>query len=258
MRLALAFALALATASLPLSHARAEEGISEEEDAQARALFLAGKTYFDRGEYAQALEQFSRAYTLSKRAGLLLDAGLSAERAGFFRDAVRYYERYLAQEPDTTHEEELEQRLIGLRQRVARDEQAGLLKKLRESTPDAVTRRKTRSVPEDTGPVEAFAPAPTGTLITWSTAGAGLLTAGIFGTLALLERNKLDDCGPAGCSDDQYSSLRLYNRVTDASLIAAGVFTVAGAIWWLVDGNQERPPHLKLSHAGPSSVALTF
>ncbi len=217
-----------------------------ERDDQARSLYLAGKSYFDRDEYASALEQFARAYELSRHPELLLNAGIAAERAGYLPDAVRYYRRYLDQAPEATQRRELEKRLESLEQRLSRK--------------DSVAAPSDPPIPElldpavKLGPLtEPFPGPPMGSLVAFGIAGTGLVAALTFGVLAGIERRSLGNgCGvDASCAPQDFRALDRYNLITDVSLglLASGV--VAGAIWWLIDGQHTRTKPAPSERATP-------
>ncbi len=210
----------------------AKENVTDE---QARSLYLAGKSYFDREEYASALEQFARAYELSRHPELLLNAGIAAERAGYLPDAMRYYRRYLDQAPEATQRRELEKRLEGLEQRLSREDSAPVPGE--PPIPDLLE----PAVKVD--PLtEPFPGPPMGSLVAFGIAGTGLLAALTFGVLAGIEgRSLADGCGEGTrCAPQEFRALDRYNLITDVTLglVAGGV--VAGAIWWLMDGQRTR------------------
>lgn len=84
-------------------------------DAEARALFEAGRTAFDAGRYEDALQHFQGAYRRSQRPQLLFNVAVAADRAGRVVDAIGAYEKFLESVPDDTQRPWIEARLVELR-----------------------------------------------------------------------------------------------------------------------------------------------
>jgi tetratricopeptide (TPR) repeat protein len=63
-------------------------------DEQARAHFEAGVSYLDDGDYDLAVREFTRAYELSHRAGLLYNLYVAHERSSHLAEAIDYLSRY--------------------------------------------------------------------------------------------------------------------------------------------------------------------
>ncbi|AKF11592.1 hypothetical protein DB32_008741 [Sandaracinus amylolyticus] len=98
---------------------------SSSRDAEARALFEAGRVAFADGRFEDALEYFERSHELSGRPELLYNIGTSSDRLRREREAVSAFEAYLAALPDAPNRREVEGRLRVLREEIAReDEQA--------------------------------------------------------------------------------------------------------------------------------------
>jgi tetratricopeptide (TPR) repeat protein len=67
----------------------------------ARNHFRTGVSYFDRGDYHHALEEFQRARAVQPRPELDFNIGRVYERMGDAAHAARYYQRYLDARPDS-------------------------------------------------------------------------------------------------------------------------------------------------------------
>lgn len=122
-------ALGLATAGtlvgLPAAHAQdaaAQEAPSSSRDAEARALFEAGRVAFGDGRFEDALAHFQRSHELSGRPELLYNIGTTADRLRREAEALEAFEGYLAAVPDAPNRREVEGRLRVLREELAREE----------------------------------------------------------------------------------------------------------------------------------------
>jgi len=199
-----------ATAEEPVAEAPVTDG----EDAQARALFQAGTTYYERGEYAEAYGQFVRAYEISRRPVLMYNASQAAERAGDLEHAIEWLQRFV-DSPDAEAAERDRQRprLANLQARFRREGGA----------------RGPGDGDADDGffmPVPAF--------IAYLVGGAGLLTFATFGILTLHEDGSLSDtCNTRACTSSDLSSLHTFARATDAGWIIGVAGVATGTVLWL-------------------------
>src|SRR5688500_16104728 len=83
---------------------------STQEDA-ARGHFLLGRAHVEAGRFAEAAEQFQRAYDISHRPQLLYNVFLSHRDAGNLPAAIAALRQYLVELPEVTDRPALEQRL---------------------------------------------------------------------------------------------------------------------------------------------------
>lgn len=84
-------------------------------DAEARALFEAGRLAFDAGRYEDALQHFQGAYRRSQRPQLLFNVGVAADRSGRVAEAISAYEKFLESVPEDAQRPWIEARLAELR-----------------------------------------------------------------------------------------------------------------------------------------------
>jgi tetratricopeptide (TPR) repeat protein len=191
-----------------------------EDEAAAQAHFLAGSSYFQRGEYERAMEELEIAYDLSRRPALLYNIALCLERLGRYGEAAERLARYLDEEdPDAIRQRTaLEARLANLRERAALDDE---------------------EVEAPAGP-DLLVPA----VVAFSTGGLGLVGFALFGSLALAEDGSLaSSCGAdttRSCDDAALSDLRTFTVLADVfwplALVGAGTGAV---LLWLHDGDGE-------------------
>ena len=100
---------------------RAEEGAAEGSQpangngAEATRAFLAGKKYFDAGEYALAREQLEKAFALTGDPDLLYNLGQAYRLTGECERALEAYERFLQSAPNSPWAERARSRVTALR-----------------------------------------------------------------------------------------------------------------------------------------------
>jgi tetratricopeptide (TPR) repeat protein len=89
-------------------------------DAEAKALFQAGREAFEGGRYEAALARWQEAYDISGRPALLYNLGLAHDRLRHDDKALWAFKAYLAQVSNIENREEVEGRIKALE--TARDE----------------------------------------------------------------------------------------------------------------------------------------
>lgn len=94
----------------------------EAEQKAARLAFKEGRAAFEQGRFAEALERFEHAYALSERSELLFNIGLAADRIRDDARAIEAFEAYLEATPQSEHREQVQMRVIALRQALAREQ----------------------------------------------------------------------------------------------------------------------------------------
>lgn len=216
-------------------------------DERARRHFESGSSYYDSGNYARALEEFETAFELSSRPALLYNLYIAHERLGHLEEAHSHLERYLREEdiPDDRRVI-LEQRLANLQARMTTS----------ESEPEPTPQPEPEPNPAPAPAAPAAAPAEeessttigTAPLFAFIAAGAGLVMAGVFGMMALVEDGGLE-CSPA-CSEDDVSNLRTYNVIADVSLGVGVLGAVLGAVLLATSGDEEPSPSAWLTPDG--------
>jgi hypothetical protein len=254
---------------------------SAQDDRRARLHFESGASYYESGEYEDALREFQRAYELSRRPQLLFNISLCYQNLGDFERAAAYLERYLNEAPDVENRANLEIRLRRLRERIARPTssvgEAG--PRAGEATPSAAasagsggegsgggsasatsSEQGSSAGPTDGGgavsgtsgqeerapPAAGQAARPrrsiggtgggpnAGAIAGFSFAGAGLIVAGIFGSLTVAEDARLagTPCGLARtCTDPDLGDLRAFAAVTDVGFGVALAGAVVGVLF---------------------------
>ncbi|UJR80837.1 tetratricopeptide repeat protein [Sandaracinus amylolyticus] len=225
-----------------------------QDDQRARLHFESGASYYEAGEYEDALREFQRAYDLSHRPQLFYNLSLCYQNLGDLPQAADYLERYLAEVAEIENRANLEIRLRNLRERIARG-QTGAPEPQPEPTPEttepATTTTATTTPAETTAtttaPVEpapqAEAPLNVPAIAGFSVAALGLVTAVIFGPLTIAEDSSLSNgCGATrSCTDDDLSTMRAFAAVTDVGLGVALAGAAVGVIFLIVGTGESAP-----------------
>lgn len=149
-----------------------DKGPTKADDARARELFMVGKTMYEGGRYASALELFEEAYQLSPRPMLLLSLASTYERLERNEDALRVLREYLPKAPKDKIAT-IDKRIANLE--ALRDEKAA------EAERQAAAAREQVQKPEPE-PVEESSLG----LYGWITTGVGAAVGLGGGTLVLL------------------------------------------------------------------------
>jgi tetratricopeptide (TPR) repeat protein len=110
-------------------------------DDHARKFFEAGRSAYDIGNYAEALNDFQQAYELSDRPQLLYNIGQCADRLRLDETALAAFRRYLERVPDASNRFQVQERVRVLEQVASTKMDAASLK----------------AVADEAGPAEAKA-----------------------------------------------------------------------------------------------------
>lgn len=192
----------------------AAAGAEDGREDEARNLFLAGRSAYDAGRFAEALPHFERAYQLSARPALLFNLGTTHDRLFASERAIHYFERYLEEVPDADNRAFVESRLRILRQ-----------------------------AEQDEDPTPASAGPSVLGIVLVAAGGAALATGAAMGGLALARRGDLDDRCPGGVCPDEaradVDSLRRSSRTADVLLPLGGALVVGGVLAFVLAGGDE-------------------
>jgi tetratricopeptide (TPR) repeat protein len=189
-------------------------------DQTARTHFEAGRAYYETGDYENAIREFTRAYELSHRPGLLVNISGCHERLGQLGPAIERLEQFLRESPDVPERATIELRLQRMRERHAAGETGHEERDDEEGPPP----------PPPAGSSGGSDLVVAGGALL-GVAGAGAIVMAIFGGLAMSEDEAVSaECGAdAGrsCSDERLSDLFAYSVAADVGLAVA---VVAGAV----------------------------
>ena len=247
---AFASVLVLATGASSLSAQPASDA------DRARLHFQTGASYYDAGDYEDALREFQRAHALSQKSELYYNFSLCYQQMGDLEKAIDYLSRYLQEVQEVPNRASLERRLENLRERHAN---AG-----RE--PDPETDPETGPEADPTNPDEASEGSPETesstaesseagagsadgassggrtnipAIIGFSAAGVGVVLAATFGALALKEKGNLEErgCGERIACDA--GKLRTRALLSDLGLALAVAGAALGTVFLIIWGGDD-------------------
>lgn len=196
----------------------------------ARLHFQTGASYYETGNYAEALREFQRSYEISRRPELFHNYSRCYEHLGDMPNAVLYLRRYLQEVPNIENRDTLEVRLRNLEQRAA-------------ANPSPVPPES--DTPPTSQPTTGGGELPVGPIVAFGVAGAALIAGGITGGLVLGEHSALQGtCGTdRSCTDADLSTMRALTVVTDVSFaVSLASAAVATVLLFVTGTGGESPP----------------
>ncbi len=270
----LAIALMLAPAAVLAQDAPAPV---EDPELEAKALFRLGRTAFQAGDDATALEHWNKAYGWSGRSVLKYNIGRAHENLGHVAEAIAAYDSYLKWEGDSQMADEVRGRIVRLKASLA-----STLPPPQEADP--YTRFNGDPSPGKTPPARSPARSParapvepvvasTGKPareasqgVRWppiavlAISGALMLGGGTTGAMALGKDSELHAlCGaPRKCAPEDVAAGRRLGADVDSLSLSADIMLALGAvgtafgIWLLIDGEAEDAPQVACTLDGCS------
>lgn len=239
-------------------------------DEQARTHFQAGQLYFNDAEYAQAAHEFTRAYELSGRPEMLLNASMAHERALDLDNAVAVLDRLLAAHAELPTKAQVVARrdhLNALRARMAEGQQVSEQEVAEGSdSQEVLALEQNRGEAEGTSVTDHRAPAGATSdgpnWLFWGlTAGSAVSLAGAGATYALAlgaESDLEKDC-TMGCTQAEVDDSGGPTMQTTAFVLAGlgGALAIAAITVALLpeDSETTQAPSVALS-ISPRGVAV--
>jgi tetratricopeptide (TPR) repeat protein len=89
-----------------------------EDEPIARAHYMTGLAYYDKGDYHEAVREFVAAYALAPRAPLLYNIARAYEKLGDAGRAIDFYQRFLKTGPDAIEHDAAAVQITALRGKV--------------------------------------------------------------------------------------------------------------------------------------------
>lgn len=240
------FVIALGVALSVSGSAWAQKCDSEPAKKAARD----GKSKYDRGDYAKAIELFEKAYDECPSTWLLFNLGQAHRMLGNNEQAITFYRSWLRESPDADPavRKEVEARIVELAGIVAAQRQTA------EKPPTGATvdAPPERDAQEPAPVVEAPSAPPSEPLErppwysdrwAWVFAGAGVAVAVTGGAFLLSAEGLEDDAASAG---DERSAASLYDEsdghrtTATVLLIGGGALVATGVVLFAINPAPER------------------
>lgn len=209
--------------------------VSSSDQEAAKAHFLAGSSYYEAANYADAVKEFNEAYRLSKRPDLLYNIALGYERLSDYDNAIATLRRYLVEKVNAPDRNLIEGRIKNLER----------LRDIRNNPPVAPAPTPAPA------PEKSPEPAPARAKLKLHTLGYAGIGAGSLGVVLLLSsvgtgltaKKKADqlaeDCPTRVNCDPSLRTVQQQGRrmalATDVMLGIGAVALVAGVALLVVD-----------------------
>jgi tetratricopeptide (TPR) repeat protein len=230
---------------------------------EARAHFLLGRSFHDKGEFAKAAEQFELAYAASGRPALLYNLFVAYRDANDAKHAADALRRYLALEQNVENRPQLEAKLEAMDAALAAqviEEAANPQPAQEEAQPsDEPQPVPVSDVEPMTEPEESSF--PIGPVIVMGVGGAMMLGSIATGLMASGAQSDLEKECPTrmNCSadlEDTASKGETMALVTDI-LLFGGIAVAAGGAAWLLLGSGGSESSASARDATHASVMCT-
>lgn len=219
---------------------------AETDEKTARAYFAAGDGHYRAGRFEEAAADFLKAYALSKKPALLLNAYFAYRDLGDDERAAAALRQYLAEEKDVDDRATLEGRLAGHEKRVAerRELERQAAERLEAQRRAEEEARQTKLAQAEARKAEDAGPG----VWPWVLVGVGgaAVVGGVVSAVVAsgkhsdLEEACPGDVCPAGVDlADRRSDVKLFAGLADGLLFGGAALAGAGLVWWLLSGSGE-------------------
>lgn len=270
-------ALAVLAVSLAAGGAARAAELTPQQKAEMKSLYERATRAYDVGKYAEAIEEYQKAYEIGGDPPMLYNIAQSYRLNDQPGEAVRFYRRYLQRAPQARNREDVERKIAELERSIEerRKAQAAVTPPPPPPVPTpSTTTPSTGPVVGPPSPVVTPPPAPetgngtvgeltqtaqppeehissTRKIVGWSVIGAGVLAGGFAGVFGMIAKGKADDVTKASMNmgvfnpDDQTDGKNA-SRMAVGLGIAGGAAVVTGVIILLTgesssDGAAEAP-----------------
>lgn len=212
--------------------ALAQSAPTEAQLAQAKDLFMSGRTLYEEGRYEEAIQDWQESHRLSGEPVLLYNIANAYERLGDYDNAIRTLEQYkLAADPG--ERAAIERRVESLT--IRRDQLAA------QQAPPETTTPPPSDPGTNVGTVEPSRP-PIAPIALMGVGVAGLGAGAAFGLSARGARAEASSlCLDGYCPDtaaEAISQDRRMSALADVGFVVGGVSLATGATLLLLGGRQ--------------------
>ncbi len=229
MKLALPLLCVLLAAASPARADKSRRAIADE----AREHYQKGITHYDLADYDAAIDEFKKAYDLSKEPGLLFNLAQAARLKKDWRQALQFYENFIGLKPDTPNRADVDAQIEKMKAALAAEqaEQRRLAEQRAAARPVVGSAPTiTASPPERSQP---FLATRRGRAITGLAAAgaAALITGAITGGVSLADRSDYDaGCNRGACDHGLYDAGRSLAIGTDVLLSLGGACALVAIV----------------------------
>ncbi|MFK7986051.1 MAG: tol-pal system YbgF family protein [Sandaracinaceae bacterium] len=212
---------AMLTVALPGTAFAQDTGPSATDDAEARALFLAGQQAFSAAHFDRALEYFQRAFELSDRPELLFNIANCHDRLHQNQEAFNAFNLYLERVGDAPNAPFARTRIAALEQAIAEDAAAAPAESAeRPTTVSASPRSSTAAT--DPGATEGGG-GLSGAGLALTVVGGAIVLGGVGTAFWYLDReNAVEQCGGTCMNRTDLEGERDSALITMSALLAGG------------------------------------
>lgn len=256
--LVLLFVLVMASSALPVL----AQGADESMDAEAHALFEAGRTAFAAGRFSDALGHFQSAYQLSHRAALLYNIGQCQDRLRHDAEALASFEGFVAAVPDSPQRAEVEARIAILRESVSHAATTTT-----ETIPDTSAETSAETVTPEPEPEPEPTPAPVAASHDagpgpWIVLGVGGVVAVVGAVMVGVAFADIATVQNAMVGTDfstvrgAYEQAPILSGIGWAALGVGAAMAIGGIVWGIALSSSSSDAHAQL-RLGPTGLSLT-
>lgn len=209
----------------------------------AKIHFQAGKQYYDRGLYDQAIFEFREAYRLSHLAALLYNISQAHERMGALADARDFLQQYLdSGKAEAGEIAALQDKLHTLDRRIAEQRAAAAKPETKPAS------RPVATEPEPAAPVRPF---KTWKWVALASGGAVLILAGIFALDGARQAKTVEEAATGtipfdGAVRDSYNRGRLDNGLAIGFGVGGAAIAAVGVVFFVLDAKRATEPTAQL------------
>lgn len=262
----------------------------DQKRAEGKALYEQGLSYYNLGEFDQAIAAFRKSYELTQAPGLLFNIAQAFRLKKDYEQATYFYSTYLRLQPDAANRADVEARLAEMQQ--ALEDQKKLEKKppigtiSPEGTPSTTTPRTTVTTPPPTvtsPPVVTTPSMPSGEsphddvappgkslktagYVTAGTGAAIVITGLVFGSMAKsaeTDLNKLSTNMGTWTAAEQakYDTGKRDNTIAIISFVVGGAAIATGGTLWVLGAMKKHDATVAINpgaHGSSFAVGWSF